>query len=34
VLEAVAAHHRGRARVADVTRSLAEWAPDLLARLQ
>lgn len=33
VLAAVAAHHRGRPRVADVTRSLAEWAPDLLARL-
>jgi hypothetical protein len=35
VLDAVAAHRAGRpaARVADVTRSLAEWAPDLLARL-
>jgi hypothetical protein len=34
VLNAVAAHRaRGDWRVADVTRALADWAPDLLARL-
>src|SRR3989442_1414384 len=34
VLAEIAAHHHGReVRVADVTQPLAEWAPDLAARL-
>jgi hypothetical protein len=33
VLEAVAGHHASDVRVADVTKPLADWAPDLLALL-